>query len=251
MTMDELVEQWLLTAAITFPCPMGYVFPVVEGLALNMIEVLGVDSEQYASALLALWDSRKIKISPPETERVIETRAEVCDLLDRLVRLDQHKPNARMVRYARRGGQTKGQEIVRDPSLFVTFELTELGGESWEAFAEPDWTRFLDQLTDENTGEMTSVDLNLMMAYMGWFPPFAEHQVKRETVRVERVADYAILYWKRLPQVYLATFELETSTQRWQDGRIDGPTWFRDWWSATAVWYKKPWELNGWPKPEA
>jgi hypothetical protein len=68
----------------------------------------------------------------------------------------------------------------------VTFELTELGGEAWEEFAEPDWARFLDQLsdlTDVGAGEMTSPDLTLMMAYMGWFPPFADHQVKPETVK--------------------------------------------------------------------
>jgi len=131
--------------------------------------------------------------------------------------------------------------------------LTELGGEAWEKFAEPDWTRFLDQLidpTDEGAGEMTSPDLTLIMAYLGWFPPFDEHQVKPVTVKVEQVADYPILYWKRLPHVYRATFEFEKANPKWQEGRIDGPAWFRDWWKATTEWYKHPWELPGWPSSE-
>jgi len=251
MTIDEVIQQWLLTAAIRFPRPLGYIFPVVEGLALNMVEVPSVGSDGYAKALLALWDSGKIRLSPLESERFVETRREVCDLLDRIAGLDQHNPSARMIRHARRGGPAKAGEIVRDPSLFVTFELTKRGGEAWEELAEPNWARFLDQLTDENTGEMTSADLTLMMAYMGWFPPFAEHQVKRETVIVEKMADYLILYWKRLPLVFRATFKLESSSRNWQEERIDGPTWFRDWWHETTVWYKKPWDLDGWPEPKA
>ena len=249
MTIDEIVKQWLLTTAIKFPRCLGYIFPEVEGLALNMIEVPGCGKNEYAKALLALFHAGMIRFSSEESTHAIEPRADISKILDHLLSLDSGDPTARIVRYASRRSKA-AEKVVRDPFLYVTFELTELGGKAWEKFAEPDWTRFLDQLTDitdEGAGEMTSPDLTLIMAYMGWFPPFADHQIKPVTVKVEQVADYPILYWKRLPHVYHATFEFKKANPKWQEGRIDGPAWFREWWHATTIWYKKPWELPGWP----
>lgn len=249
MTIDEIVKQWLLTSAIKFPRRLGYIFPVAEELSLNMREVPGCGPNDYAKGLLALFDAGMIRFSSGQSAQRIETHAGISEILDHLLSLNPDDPTARIVRYASRRSKA-AEKVIRDPYLYVTFELTALGGEAWEKFAEPDWARFLDQLsdpTDEGAGEMTAPDLTLIMAYMGWFPPFADHQVKPETVRVEQVADYLILYWKRLPHVYRATFEFEKATLKWQDGRIDEPAWFREWWQGSTEWYKHPWKMPGWP----
>jgi len=253
MTIDEIVKQWLLTSAVKFPRRLGYIFPIVEGLALNMIEVPGCVKEEYAKALLALFDAGMIRFSSGQSASNVETRTGICELLDRLLSLNPDDPASRITRYLKRNSTKAVENVVRDPSLSMTFELTERGGQVWEKSAEPDWTCFLDQLshaTDEGAGEMASSNLTLMMAYMGWFPPFANYRVKLETVKVEQVADYPILYWKRLPHVYRATFEFEKMNSKWQEDRIDGPTWFREWWQVTTKWYKHPWEMPGWPSSE-
>ena len=237
MTIDEIVKQWLLTSAVKFPRRLGYIFPIIEDLALNMREVPGCGQEDYAKGLLALFDAGMIRFSSGQSAHTIETRTDICKILDHLLSLNPDDPTAQVVRYLKRGSPKAVEKVVRDPSLSVTFELTELGGEAWEKFAEPDWTRFLDQLsdlTDEGAGEMTSPDLTLIMAYMGWFPPFADHRVKPETVKVEQVADYPILYWKRLPYVYRATFKFEKANLKWQKGGINELTWFREWWQTTT-----------------
>jgi hypothetical protein len=120
-------------------------------------------------------------------------------------------------------------------------------GEAWEKLAQPDWAHFFDQSDDEETGELTSHDLTLIMARTGWFPELAGQQIKAESVNVEEFTDYEILYWKRLPHVYHATFSCVLAEARWAGGWIGEPKWFRDWWHATTTWYKKPWELEGWP----
>jgi hypothetical protein len=129
----------------------------------------------------------------------------------------------------------------------VDFKLTELGGEAWERVAEPEWGRFFTQFSDYKTGEITSPDLNLLMARMGWFRELSGERIQPDTVTLQTHSDYPILYWKRLPHVYQAVFSVEGAEPRWANGHSGEPKWFREWWSSTGYWHKEPWELPNWP----
>src|SRR5207249_1289788 len=134
----------------------------------------------------------------------------------------------------------------------VYLQLTALGGEAWERLAEPDWGKFISASStpstpqcEEWTGDLVSADRDLLIAYMGWYPEVREEQIKLETIRWQTHSDFEILYWKRLPFVYHASFQSASAEARWNSYRE--PQWFRDWWVSTSCWYKKPWELPNWP----
>jgi len=81
------------------------------------------------------------------------------------------------------------------------------------------------------------------MAYMGWYPKLHEQQITLESIRWQTHPDFKVLYWKPLPLVYQVSFSLKPGEARW----ISSPKWFQDWWLSVVSWYKKPWELAGWP----
>lgn len=135
----------------------------------------------------------------------------------------------------------------------VDFKLTALGGESWEKIAEPNWGRFVSIGTTSNgiqperemTGDLVSADRDLLIAYMGWYPEVNREKIQLDTIRWETHADFEILYWKRLPFVYHASFRVRPAKPRWNSH--NEPSWFRDWWISTRCWHKDPWQLPSWP----
>ena len=126
----------------------------------------------------------------------------------------------------------------------VSFELTLRGGEAWERIAEPDWTRFVSESTVEVSGDLVSLDRDLLVAYMGWYPELRSEQIQLETVTWQTHEDFEILYWKRLPFVYHVSFAVEPAKARWNN--IE-PKWFWEWWYSTRSWYKEPWQFPCWP----
>ncbi len=157
-------------------------------------------------------------------------------------------------RYARRERHTDphASKIPR-----VRFALTESGGALWETIAGPEWDRFFDcgvnsGDNDEETGEAVSPDLNLLMAKLGWFPELSGEAIDIQSIELEKHSDYPVLYWKKLPRVYRATFKCQRAEARWKKYRNSDcamePEWFRKWWHKTATFYTEPWELPDWPR---
>jgi hypothetical protein len=151
-------------------------------------------------------------------------------------------------RYARGERQVdpRGTGIPR-----VELALTESGGALWESIAKPVWKRFFDQSSDYQTGDAVSPDLNLLMARLGWFPELSGEDIEIESIQLEECSDFPVLYWKRLPHVYRATFKCQRAEARWKQpeyaDRPMEPDWFRKWWPTTVTFYTKPWELPDWP----
>ena len=91
------------------------------------------------------------------------------------------------------------------------------------------------------------------MARLGWFPELNDERILLDTVKLEVLSDFQILYWKRLPLVYRAKFSTERADPRWsgiepnRPGKTSEQEWFQDWWHNANSWYKLPWELPGWP----
>ncbi len=230
---DGVIQHWLLNTAVEFGVPLTRIFPAA-GKGLNVKPIPGCSSEGYARGLIDLFISAMITFSSGSTEDDVITRSGVSQILERFLALPKNYEPLRHLR-------------DRDPSTQVGFKLTELGGEAWERVAEPDWGRFFTQFSDYKTGELTSPDLNLLMARMDWFRELSGEQIQPDTITLQTQSDYPILYWKRLPHVYQAAFSVEAAEPRWANGRIGEPKWFREWWSSVGSWHKKPWELPDWP----
>src|ERR1035438_674887 len=167
LTIEEITHYWLLTSAIDFPRGLGFFFPEVDGLALNMKEVPGLNARDYAKALLTLYDSGMIEFSSKLLEDNVATRSGILNILDRFLGFSSENPSALMIRRSRR--TSVSNTFAGRTDLKVHFRLTEEGGDAWEKIAEPAWDHFFDQRSDYETGEMYSRDLTLLVARLGWF----------------------------------------------------------------------------------
>ena len=241
----EIVKHWLLSLAVEFPISLGMLFPMIDDEALNVKPVPDRNPEDYAKALVELFDSAMIKLSSEFAEDDVESKSGISRILDRFLRFPKEDPAVRR----RRDRANRSPEYTKR----VRFQLTEIGGKAWEKVAEPDWGRFVFATTtysgvqprSEMTGDLVSPDRDLLIANMGWYPEVRREQIKLETVRWQTHADFEILYWKRLPFVYHASFQTVPAATRWSG--YGEPEWFRDWWTSTFSWHKKPWQLPSWP----
>jgi len=244
-TIDEITQHWLLTSAINFPRVLGALFPEVDGVSLNMKNVPGLRSEDYADALLALYDSGKIEFSSEIPEDNVETRPGISKILDSYLKVS--KVDRSVILRRRPNLDLSAKQPVHRHRKAVRFKLTALGGDAWERIAEPDWFNFFDQRYDLETGEAYSQNLTLLLAHLGWFNELGGARIDINTIDLQTHSEFQVLYWKKLPNVCRATFNLENAEPRWLSGRIGEPKWFRDWWDSTNHWYTEPWSLPGWP----
>ena len=243
LTTEELIRHWLLNLAIEVPISLYLLFPNVEGEALNVRPIPGCSAAEYARGLTELFDSGMIRMSSELPEDDVEGRPGVSRILDRFLDLPK---DIRQVRFLRPDdGPLEGYGPNRPLSLQVSFQLTALGGETWQGIAEPDWTHILTESRTSKSGEVISPDRDLMMAHMGWYPQINNERIQLETVAWQTHSDFEILYWKRLPFVHRASFALQPADERWWS--TAWPKWFDEWFSCARHWYKQPWELPGWP----
>jgi hypothetical protein len=221
--------------------------PFVEELYLNVRQVPGCTPSGYAAAVLALLDAGSIRLYF-DTRDQDEVRPDPSMVEAVLTRRLQ--PPCTMGRFPlRKTDPRRPPPEMRAAEPDLRMELTALGGEVWEKRAEPDWSRYVQTLTGEESGEAWSGDEDLLIACLGWYEELNSAAVDRNTIRLEVLHDYSVTYWKLLPVVYRATFACTWDESQWGGkGRIGEPKWFRKWWVGQDNWYKKPWELPDWPR---
>jgi hypothetical protein len=247
LSLGNLVNHWLLNTAIDFPRPLLHILPKVRDMTLNAKRVPGCLPDDYVKGLGDLYLSGHILFSSEDPRDDVKSASGVAPILTRFRDYSIEPPEER---YAR--GERKVDP--RDPKIpRVELALTESGGALWEGVAKPAWDRFYDELSDYETGEMVSPDLTLLMARMGWFSELLnDTTIDIQSIKLEERSDYPVLYWKRLPHVYRATFKCQRAEARWKkfensDCPIE-PDWFRKWWPTTVTFYTNPWELPDWPR---
>jgi hypothetical protein len=245
LSLSEITRHWLLNTTVEFGVPLAYLFPEVSQ-ALNVRPVPDCGSEDYASGLMELFGLGMITFSSVVEGDDTDTLAGVRKILERFRALSKDAPALRCD-----GRLLKLYELRRLPGMQVYFELTPLGGEAWEKSAQPHWTRYLSASTVfpvigvmAGECELISADRDLMMAYMGWYSELSGEQIQLETVTWQTHTDFKIVYWKQIPFVHHASFQVHSSDRRWI-GEV--PRWFQDWWTSSQSWYTKPWDLHGWP----
>jgi hypothetical protein len=245
LTPEELVNHWLLNCAVDYRPWLHHIIPVVADESLNVKAIPNCAAEDYAEGIRALCEAGRIQLFSENAEGESEIRSDVSEVLDMFLRLPREDQGVRVRRVE--GRLVPSKLRVHRPELQITFGLTATGGEAWERIAEPHWANFFTQFSDFKSGELSSQNLALLMARLGWLQELNGEQIKPDSIKLEKHAEYQILYWKRLPKVYRAEFSISPGEPRWDRGRNGEPKWFRNWWWSMARWHREPWDLPGWP----
>jgi hypothetical protein len=242
-TTSAITRHWILNLARECRGRISDVVPFVEGMHLNVRKVPGVTAYHYAAAFLDLFDTGAIRVRLRDEEGSLANRSDLEAVLQARLQLP---PISRMTFLRKEGPSTVPPAIVREaPDL--GWELSAHGGEVWETLAQPDWTHFATILSDQESGEMWSANLDLLMAELGWCRELNGVEIDRTTLSLEALHNYAITYWKVLPVVHHATFRSRWAEFGWPVQGRPEPEWFGDWFTSRGTWYKQPWMLVGWP----
>lgn len=238
LSQPEIVRHWLLNTAIEFGVPLTCIFPE-PGHSLNVKPIPKCDSDDYAKALLELFDSGQVVFSSKVPYDETECTDGIARILERFRALSINDSSLRGEH-----GLLPTHRRSRLPGMNVCFKLTPRGGEMWEKHAHPDWTRYVSAFGDLTSGEVISENRDLLFAYLGWYLELHGEEVLRETITWQTHSDFAIVYWKQLPFVYHASFQAQPVERCWPHGE---PQWFRDCRNSIQSWYIKPWDLRDWP----
>jgi hypothetical protein len=239
LSLTEIIHHWLLNTVVEFGVPLVCVFPEA-GHGLNVKPVPTCSSEDYAKGLLALFDSGLITFCSKVPGDDTEKHDGVRQLLQRFQTLSKDDVSLRG-----QYGLLPTHRLRQLPGMQVGFRLTTCGGETWEKVAQPRWNRYVSVSSTLTTAELISAERDVLFAYMGWYPQLNGERIQLQTIKLETHTNFKIVYWKRVPFVYHASFGIEPAVRRWAS---DEPSWFRDW-RSTQSWYTPPWHLPGWPSP--
>lgn len=242
MAADPMIKHWLLNLAVEYPVWLGHLFPAVDCEALNVKPVPGCDAKDYARNLIELSDMGMVTLSSDVPGDDIENRPGLERILERFLELANDSPARRHMWHLR-----PMYERNRLPGMQVYFKLTPSGGVAWERIAEPDWAHILSVSVGAESGDLFSPDRHLLMAYLGWYREIEAQRVQLEAISWQTHSDFQILYWKRIPLVYQASFTLQPPEGAIKPEWYRAPRWFREWYASATTWHKQPWELAGWP----
>jgi hypothetical protein len=188
-------QYWLLETVVEMPCPLTFL-DATEYKEPDGIELMfnkpghGLNRDDLIEVLVQLLK-----------ERLIEG---VCD--ERPIALDRQMIIAALAE----------PPPARDPSCTTFYRLTQEGGEAWQAFAAPDWSRLVTEELDDDTGAgtltgMTSWRVEKYLRYLDML----ECELDLPSIRAEDVGPWAATYWKTLPHGHRAHF-------RWKRRREPG-----------------------------
>jgi hypothetical protein len=104
---------------------------------------------------------------------------------------------------------------VDDPSC-TFYRLTPDGGNVWQAFATPDWSRLVKEEIDDETrtGTLTGATAWRVEKYLRYLD-MLECEIDLPSIRIVDIGPWEATYWKTLPQGHRAHF-------RWRHQREHG-----------------------------
>ena len=243
----EIVRHWILNLAIEGSRKISDFVPHVFGEHLNVLPVSGAAPHHYSDAFFSLFDEGLVHCFRDEDDeqgKIAVDRAFVESVLNARLRFPQVTSRRRL--------RVPGPVGSANPDL--EWRLTSVGGKEWERLAQPNWERFVFMLFaplsaegSAKGGDAWSANLDSLMTELGWCREFNGEEVDRQSLRVEVLRDYPIVYWRTLPIVYHATFLSKWGRDETDFLRNPRADWFRDWWISRRAWYREPWALPAWP----
>jgi hypothetical protein len=225
MRMDYRVEEfWLLNLAVEHEVLVSELIPF-QGLGLNSPSLPNSDDVKHKELLVDLFARGLV---------------DVFHIGKNLIDVDRS-----LRRVQQRDIDTLISSAISRRSL--AFELTNSGGEMWERFAEPKWDLFITQSLGENNGIIYSQNLDRLVACLGSLRYLSGATVDLKDVRLKKEAEFQVLYWKTLPDVFVAEFGME----RLQSPDPDVPDWFINWQNRIWNWHVEPWDTAQWQELDA
>ena len=214
-------EYWLLDTVVEFR------FPISSLMADNLEENLnkkghGLTRDTLIETLhrLIAWGLISAK---SEVDAPISTHPQVERALD--------EPRWRI------GSSVDRRTITR-------YELTQEGGAHWEAFAAPDWQRYIytslhlpddPDPSDPVIREVMCADKGLLERYFNSKCFYDADDVSLATVEWDYIAPWDVTYWKQLEGAHRVRFHSpdRTEIQNAQRYPLPKPEWYRSLW---CVW---------------
>jgi hypothetical protein len=213
-------RYWLLDAAVESGVPLGV-----------------LDAPNLEEA----WNRGHHRCTAEEIARSIATMVDRGELLIRTSRPGRSRPE----------GEALSEDLILErigkPGLgqgSSWYELTELGGACWEAWARPDWSRY-----NNNCMSLPEYSKAQFSALLAATEPLAQELFELESclkddcdiiagsVRRKALRPWRATYWKTLPEGYLIAFR---SIAR--PDRPLRPTPRKAWdrWCELRRWYDRP-----------
>ena len=120
---------------------------------------------------------------------------------------------------------------------YTTYGLTQEGGAQWEAFAAPDWGKYLtaDDTSEDDeiqTWEIICADKDWLNRYYAAMCFDDELEVSLETIAWEYIAPWQVTYWKQLNGAHRLRFEAQYTDDLSPQSLPTHPEYFDRFWCA-------------------
>jgi hypothetical protein len=119
--------------------------------------------------------------------------------------------------------ETRDDQEALGPAYDETyFGLTAAGGRQWEAFAAPDWGRYIQRYERRSRfgrwtiGVLVSPDPT-QVDHLLEGARFMGHAVDQNHVHRRSIRPWQATYWKQLPHGYLASYRFDEVESNWED----------------------------------
>jgi hypothetical protein len=202
-------EFWLLTTAAE------------QGIPLRMLNLYDGDQPRH-NHLEVVLNKRGHGQTIPQLARALE-RMHSRGWID-FQKLRGPEPRAALNDFAC---------AIREPGNFADgwyYSLTAQGGNVWEAFARPDWDRFIEDEDEQAEGTYVRVvramNEHRLGRYLGMINQ--EIEVEPDSKQIGIVEPWRVSYWKNLPRALQCTFRCRRKTE---SPRFCSPaSWLRSRW---------------------
>ena len=122
-----------------------------------------------------------------------------------------------------------GHNTHIDEKKITSYGLTQQGGTQWEAFAAPDWQKYIkaDFLCPDDSEhgiwELICADKNLLEKYYESFCFYRQLEVSLESVVWDYIAPWEATYWKQLEGAYSVRFHHQDKSEEEKFERYPPP----------------------------
>jgi len=198
-------EYWLLETAVNTYYPMSYLCSERYSEPNGLEQVFnkpghGLDRNRLIATLGSLFRNGLVE-AVRNDEPCFLDESQISDALD----------------------EKRPRENLENPAAWTRYRMTPHGAAIWEAFAAPQWDRFiLDEslsLIDDQKlrpGTVTCMSRLRLQQYLKNVD-LAGFEIEAQSVEIKECGKWSPTYWKDLPEGYQAQFQWRMGKPRPQD----------------------------------